>query len=87
MGVNLDKPERWKTDIAASVDMFNDWFMKFAPLAFRETRIQATHDVLAALRVTENLLRIQPAILRKHPEILPTLRMSLPALRLPLTDS
>lgn len=76
MGVNLDKPERWKRDIAQSVDMFNEWFMKFAPLAFRETRIQTTHDVLAALRVTENLLSIQPAILRKHPEILPALRMS-----------
>lgn len=76
MGVNLDKPERWKSDIAQSVDMFNDWFMRFAPLAYRETRIQTTHDVLAALRVTGNLLRIQPAILRKHPEILPTLRMS-----------
>lgn len=76
MGVNLDKPERWKDDIARSVDMFNDWFMKFAPLAFRETRMQTTKDVKAALRATGNLLTIQPAILRKHPEILPTLRMS-----------
>ena len=76
MGVNLDKPERWKDDIAQSVDMFNDWFMKFAPLAFRETRMQTTKDVKAALRATGNLLTIQPAILRKHPEILPTLRMS-----------
>ncbi len=76
MGVNLDKPKRWKRDIAQSVDLFNDWFMNFAPLAFRETRMQTTKDVLAALRVTRNLLKIQPAILRKHPEILPTLRMS-----------
>ncbi len=28
MPVNLDKPARWKADIAQSVDMYNDWFMK-----------------------------------------------------------
>lgn len=31
MGVNLDKPGRWKADVAKSVDMYNDWFLKFAP--------------------------------------------------------
>lgn len=42
MAVNQDKPGRWKADVARSVDMYNDWFMKFAPKAFRETRIQTT---------------------------------------------
>lgn len=74
--VNRDKPNRWKADIAQSVDMYNDWFMEFAPSAFRNTRIQTTRDVKAALRSTGNMTNIQPAILRKHPEILPTLRMS-----------
>ena len=37
--VNLDKPHLWKADIGLSVDMYNDWFMRFAPAAFRETRI------------------------------------------------
>ncbi len=76
MGVNLDKPQKWKEDIARSVDMYNDWFMKFAPKAFREARIQATKDVEVALRATDNLTSIRPAILRGHPEVLPTLRMS-----------
>jgi type II restriction enzyme len=76
MGVNLNKPERWKDDIAQSVDMFNDWFMRFAPMAFRKTRMQTTKDVKVALRVTGNLRSIQPAVLRRHPEILPTLRMA-----------
>ena len=31
MGVNLDKPQKWKNDIAQSVDMYNAWFMEFAP--------------------------------------------------------
>jgi len=76
MAVNRDKPNRWKGDIAQSVDMYNDWFMKFAPKAFRETRIQTTKDVEAALYSTGNHTNIQPTTIRKHPEILPTLRMS-----------
>lgn len=76
MPVNLDKPQQWKADIVKSVDMYNAWFMKFAPKAFRETRLQTTKDVEATLRATGNLMHIQPAVMRKHPEILPTLRMS-----------
>lgn len=76
MPVNLDKPQQWKADIAKSVDMYNNWFMKFAPSAFRNTRLQATKDVEAALLATDHLLNIQPAMIRLHPEILPTLRMS-----------
>jgi type II restriction enzyme len=76
MPVNLNKPEQWKADVARSVEMYNDWFMNFAPQAFRSTRAQATKDVVAALHATANLTNIQPAMLRRHPEILPTLRMS-----------
>ena len=76
MSINLDKPGQWKTDIVQSVDMYNDWFMKFAPNAFRTTRVQTTKDVVATLRSTENITNIQPALLRKYPEVLPTLRMS-----------
>jgi XamI restriction endonuclease len=76
MPVNLDKPQQWKADVAASVDMYNSWFMRFAPDAFRATRVQTTRDVEAALAVMGNLINIQPAILRRNPEILPTLRMS-----------
>lgn len=76
MPVNLDKPQLWKSDVAKSVDMYNDWFMNFAPQAFRTTRVQATKDVEGALRASGNLTDIRPALLRQHPEILPTLRMS-----------
>jgi type II restriction enzyme len=76
MPVNLDKPQNWKADVALSVDMYNEWFMRFAPVAFRNTRIQTTKSVEAALHATGNLTDIKPAMLRKHPEILPTLRMS-----------
>ncbi len=76
MPVNLDKPQQWKADIVQSVDMYNGWFMEFAPQAFRTTRVHTTKDVEAALHSTGNITNIQPALMRKHPEILPTLRMS-----------
>lgn len=76
MAVNLDKPARWKADVALSVDMYNDWFMYFAPDAFRSTRILATKDVEEALRSTDNMTRISSSIICEHPDILPTLRIS-----------
>jgi len=76
MPVNSDQVQQWKEDVAKSVDMYNDWFMKFAPQAFRETRTQTTKSVEAALKATGNLTDIKPDLLRKHPEIISTLRMS-----------
>ena len=76
MAVNLNKPENWKADIAQSVDMYNQWFMNFAPKAFRETRIEATKNVEAALANTANLTDIRPEVLQQWPGVLPTLRMS-----------
>ena len=35
MAVNSNRPDRWKADIAQSVDMYNDWFLRFAPDAYR----------------------------------------------------
>lgn len=76
MPVNLDKPQQWKADIAASVDMYNDWFMNFAPKAFRETRVQSTKDVEAALQQTAHLTDVTPTVFRRWPGVLPTLRMA-----------
>ena len=76
MAVNRDKPDRWKADIAQSVDMYNDWFLRFAPNAYRESRIETTRDVDAALAATDNLTDLSVALLRANPGILPTLRMA-----------
>ena len=76
MPVNLDKPHLWKNDIAQSVDFYNNWFMEFAPRAFRDTRIHTTKDVEAALQWTENLTNVTTKVLRKHPSVLPMLRMT-----------
>jgi hypothetical protein len=73
--VNADKPLRWKADIAASVDQFNQWFMQFAPVAFRSTRVKTTEHVKAALIATRDLRSIDAITLRANPGALPTLRM------------
>ena len=73
--VNADKPHRWKADIAASVDQFNRWFMRFAPEAFRTTRVKTTEHVRAALLTTRDLRNLDCATLHAAPSILPTLRM------------
>ncbi len=76
MAVNRDKPDRWKQDIGLSVDMYNDWFMHFAPEAYRMTRVQTTKDVEATLKATKNLTDVGMALLKATPSVLPSLRMS-----------
>lgn len=73
--VNADKPHLWKADVAASVDQFNQWFMQFAPQAFRSTRVKTTQHVKAALIATRDLRALSAATLRANPSALPTLRM------------
>lgn len=67
MAVNRDKPDRWKADIAKSVDLYNSWFLSFAPTSFRETRINATKNVENAVAQTDNLVGISPEILANNP--------------------
>ena len=76
VSVNRDKPDRWKADIAASVDMYNEWFINFAPAAYRATRQEATAQVEATLHATSNLARIDSALLKQQPDTLPVLRMA-----------
>lgn len=76
MSINRDKPDLWKPDIRLSVDLYNSWFMEFAPRAFRETRVKTAEHVEFALLSTENLTNITPALLKEHPRVLPMLRMS-----------
>jgi hypothetical protein len=76
MPINANKPHLWKADIAASVDLFNTWFMEFAPVTYRAERIAATENVERDLRHANDLLAINPETLKAHPAILKTLRMS-----------
>ena len=74
--INADKPHLWKQDIVKSVDLFNNWFMKFAPKTYRDTRKQTTEQVINTIDLTDNLTDITIDSLGEHPEVLPILRMS-----------
>lgn len=76
MSVNLNQPHLWNDDVRQSVDLYNDWFMSFAPLTYRETRVRTTESVETALQLTRNLTDITPTVLREHPKVLPMLRMA-----------
>jgi XamI restriction endonuclease len=76
MAVNSDKPSQWKTDIARSVDFYNNWFLRFAPRVYRDTRVETTKQVESALKKTANLTSIAPVVLSQDPSVLPILRMS-----------
>ena len=73
--INADKPHLWKADIAASVDQFNQWFLRFAPETFRTTRVKTTEHVKAALLATDDLRNLNAETLKANPGALPTLRM------------
>src|SRR5258707_14488249 len=76
MPINADKPHLWKADTRASVDQFNQWFMKFAPKAYRDTRKKTIESVEQGLTLTKDLSTITPDVIKGNPSILPTLRMS-----------
>src|SRR5712692_11995260 len=76
MPINADKPHLWKADTGASVDPFNQWFMKFAPKAYQDTRKKTIESVEQGLTLTKDLTTITPDVIKTHPSILPTLRMS-----------
>ncbi len=64
--MNADKPTLWKTDIAASVDWYNVWFMQFAPQTYRNKRVEVAQHVEEALQKSKDLRDISPATLRNH---------------------
>lgn len=77
MWINRDRMDSWNEDTAKSVDMFNRWFVEFAPQAFRATRERTAGTVIRAMEQTDFLRKITPRILMQHPEILPMMRMAM----------
>jgi hypothetical protein len=76
MPINADKTHQWKADTRASVDQFNQWFMTYAPKAYRDTRAKTVEHVENGLLMTDDLTTITPDVVKKAPAILPALRMS-----------
>lgn len=76
MLINSHKTDQWKQDVALSVDFYNQWFLKFAPQAYKETREATAEKVMNALEVTAYFRNINEAVLIKEPGILSILRMA-----------
>lgn len=76
MPINSNKPEIWKADVAASVDLYNNWFLSAAPIAFRESRSKSSEKVRKAFNQTDDLTSINVETLERNPAALSTLRMS-----------
>ena len=74
--VNRNKVDQWKADVARSVDMYNEWFINFAPKTFRDTRVKVTDTVEQTLHQTGNLTDVSPSLLAQYPSVLSTLRMA-----------
>ena len=74
--INRSTPDKWKQDIAQSVDLYNSWFMEFAPKTYREMRVKTAKSVKLALKATNSFMDVSREMLKENPKILPILRMS-----------
>jgi hypothetical protein len=68
MPINANKTDQWKADTRASVDQFNQWFMKFAPRAYRETRKKTIESVEQGLALTKDLTTITADVIKANPD-------------------
>ncbi|MDR0837388.1 MAG: XamI family restriction endonuclease [Propionibacteriaceae bacterium] len=73
--INANKVELWKSDVAASVEMYNDWFFRAAPEAFRASRQTSIDCVLQALQATRQARDITPEVIKNDPSVTSVLRM------------
>jgi len=64
MPINSGKPNLWKADVAESIDFYNDWFLRFAPGAFRKQRFLRTNDPLLSELEKKQLAALKRLLLR-----------------------
>lgn len=76
MKINSQQTDNWKRDVALSVDYYNEWFLAFAPEAYRETRRKTASSVATCLDKTDYLRNIHSEILINDPSLLAILRMT-----------
>lgn len=74
--INRNRTELWKEDIKASVDFYNDWFIKFAPKAYKDSREAAIKQVQNALQISNDFRDLSIDLLKNNPGLLQILRMS-----------
>jgi hypothetical protein len=73
--INADKKALWDENIAQSVEQYNQWFLRFAPKAFQDTRAKTADMVKHTIEVSQDLAGLTGDVLKANPQILATLRM------------
>jgi len=61
--LNNHRTERWKADVAESVEFYNNWFLHFAPQTYITERNEAARVVEEALKRTNDLTAINTEVL------------------------
>ncbi|MEB3284532.1 MAG: XamI family restriction endonuclease [Candidatus Sericytochromatia bacterium] len=75
MPANMHKSD-WSEDSRASVKMYNEWYLAFAPATYTEARKSVTQEVKDALVHTDYFRNVSPELLRERPEVINILRMA-----------
>lgn len=73
--INNHQVDQWKADVAASVEFYNDWFLRFAPQTYIAERNEAAAKVELALKMTKDLSAITAQTLKDNPSLLHIFRM------------
>lgn len=74
MDINRKNTDHWKSDSADSVDYYNDWFLRFAPRAFKRAREQALREVRAVFDELEGQGPISAEVLLRCPRLVSVMR-------------
>ena len=74
--INNRNIESWKSDVRESVLFYNDWFLKFAPVAYVNARKSAIEKVEKVFVVTDNFRKFSGSLLAERPETTAILRMA-----------
>lgn len=73
--LNADKPHLWDDDTRSSVLQYNEWFMDFAPKAYKSARAASMRRVEELFNSSKNLESLTPSLLLDNPTALAVLRM------------
>lgn len=76
LSINKCNTQRWKQDVRESVLLYNDWFVRFAPAAYRSARASSLDRVAEAFERSGYFRDLSVRLLREDPEILSILRMA-----------
>ena len=72
----IEIAERWKEDTCASVRMYNDWFLHFAPKTYIAEKKRAEKEIKAAMDQTSNFSKLCHEVLLDKPKTIFLLRMA-----------